>query len=158
MDRGVTSPGMIGALGGSNGGILVGISFIQRPDLYGAVWANNGVLELHRCSQMGIPPVGERGDGQDPEDWAYMRHYSPFHNLAADRRYPPVLLTANRADDIVHPCHSRKFAARMEDLGYRDVFLYETEEGGHGKVGNAAERAMIMSFFLRHLHPEYGRN
>lgn len=157
VDRGVTSPGMIGALGGSNGGILVGISFIQRPDLYGVVWSNNGVLELHRCSQMGIPPVGERGDGQDPEDWAYMQRYSPFHNLAADRPYPPVLLTANRADDIVHPCHSRKFAARMEDLGYEDVFYYETEAGGHGKVGDAAERAMLMSFFLGYLHPEYGR-
>jgi prolyl oligopeptidase len=159
VDRGVTSPKMIGTYGGSNGGILVGISFIQRPDLYGAVWANNGVLELPRCSQMsGVPPVGERGDGQDPEDWAYMRHYSPFHNLAADRSYPPVLLTANRADDIVHPCHARKFAARMEDLDYRDVFYYETGEGGHGKVGDAAERATIMSFFLRYLHPGYRSN
>jgi prolyl oligopeptidase len=156
VDRNVTSPGMIGSYGGSNGGILVGMSLVQRPDLFGAVWVNNGVLELHRCSQLsGVPPVGERGDGQDLNDWAYMRHYSPFHNLVAGQIYPPVLLTANRSDDIVHPCHSRKFTARMEALGYRNVSYYETEEGGHGKAYSPREQAMIMSFFLHNLHPGY---
>lgn len=156
VERRVTSPKMIGAYGGSNGGILVSTSFIQRPDLYGAVWANNGVLELQRCSQLsGVPPVGERGDGQNPDDWAYMRHYSPFHNLADAQAYPALLFTANRADDIVHPCHARKFTARLEDLGYHDVFYYETEEGGHGKSYSESELAMIMNFFLHYLHPEY---
>lgn len=156
VERRVTSPKLIGAYSGSNGGILVATSFVQRPDLYGAVWANNGVLELQRCSQLsGVPPVGERGDGQNPDDWAYMRRYSPFHNLAAARPYPALLLTSNRADDIVHPCHSRKFAAGLEDLGYDDVFYYETGEGGHGKSYNEAEQAMIIGFFLRYLHPEY---
>jgi prolyl oligopeptidase len=156
VERQVTSPKMIGAYGGSNGGILVATSFVQRPDLFGAIWANNGVLELQRCSQLsGVPPVGERGDGQNPADWDYMRRYSPFHNLAAARPYPALLFTANRADDIVHPCHSRKFTARLQDLDYRDVFFYETEEGGHGKSYSASEQAMIMTFFLRHLHPEY---
>jgi prolyl oligopeptidase len=83
VDRRVTSPKLIGAYGASNGGLLVSKSFIQRPDLYGAVWANNPVVELQRCSSAsGDPPIGERGDGQDPDDWSYMRHYSPFHNLA----------------------------------------------------------------------------
>lgn len=156
VERRVTSPKLIGAYGASNGGVLVAASFIQRPDFYGAVWANNGVLELQRCSQLShVPPVGERGDGRNPDDWAYMRHYSPFHNLAADQAYPALLLTANRADDIVHPCHSRKFTARLEDFGYGDVFYYEAEEGGHGKSYSESEQAMIMSFFLRYLHPEY---
>jgi prolyl oligopeptidase len=156
IDRKVTSPKLIGAEGASNGGILVSTSFIQRPDLYGAVWSNNGVLELQRCSSAsGDPPVGERGDGQDPDDWAYMRNYSPFHNLVEGQPYPPLLLTANRADDVVHPCHSRKFTAKLEDLGYRDVLYYETEEGGHGKGYTEEEEAMIIGFFLQSLHPEY---
>jgi prolyl oligopeptidase len=156
VERGITSPGMIGSHGASNGGLLVGISFIQRPDLFGAVWANNGVLELHRCSQLsGVPPVGERGDGQDPRDWAYMRHYSPFHTLGPGESYPAVLLTANRADDIVHPCHSRKFSARMEDFGYSDVFYHEAEEGGHGGGYGEPEQATIIGFFLRYLHPDH---
>jgi prolyl oligopeptidase len=89
VERGVTSPRMVGAYGGSNGGILVGRSFVQRPDLSGAVWANNGVLELQRCSQLsGMPPVGERADGQNPDDWAYKRHSSPYHNVVVDEPYP----------------------------------------------------------------------
>lgn len=156
VDRGVTSPKMIGASGASNGGILVGISFIQRPDLYGAVWSNNGVLELRRCSSAsGDPPVGERGDGENPDDWAYMQHYSPLHNLAHGDPYPPLLLFSNRADDVVHPCHSRKFTARLEELGYEDVFYYETETGGHGKSYSPEEEAMVLSFFLTNLHPDY---
>ena len=156
VERRVTSPKMIGAYGGSNGGLLVATSFVQRPDLYGAVWANNAVLELRRCSQLsGEPPVGERGDGQNPHDWTYMRHYSPFHNLAGARPYPALLFTANRADDIVHPCHSRKLTARLGELGYGNVFYYEAEEGGHGKSYSESEQAMIMSFFLRYLHPDY---
>lgn len=156
VERNVTSAGRVGIMGGSNGGILVGMSFIQQPDLYGAVLANNGVLELHRCSQLsGDPPVGERGDGQDPDDWAYMQRYSPFHNLRAGEDYPAVLMLANRADDVVHPCHSRKFAAKLDDLGYEEVLLYETETGGHGKGYSPEEEAMIVAFFLRHLHPQY---
>lgn len=155
IERGVTSPGMIGTDVGSNGSIMAATSFIQQPDLYGAVVSYNGVLELRRCSNLsGDPPVGERGDGQDPDDWAYMRSYSPFHNLREDEPYPAILLLANRADDVAHPCHSRKFVAKLEDFGYRDVFLFETEEGGHGKAYSPEEEAMIMSFYLEHLHPK----
>lgn len=156
VDRKVTSPGRIGIMGGSNGGILVSMSFIQQPELYGAVLSLSGVLELHRCSQLsGDPPVGERGDGQDPRDWAYMQHYSPFHNLREGQPYPALLMLANRVDDVVHPCHSRKFTSKLEDLGYDDVFLYETETGGHGKRYSPEEEAMIVGFFLRYLHPDY---
>lgn len=84
-----------------------------------------------------------------------MRDYSPFHNAVAGVPYPALLLTANRADGIVHPCHSRKFTARLESLDHDDVHYYETEQGGHGKAYSEAEQAMIISFFLRYLHPDY---
>lgn len=148
MERGVTRPDRLGIYGGSNGGALVAASFIQRPDLFGAVGIQVGSLEWQRCSQAsGMVPSGERGDARIPEEWAFMQDLSPFHNLEAGRDYPPVLLLANRGDDISHPCHSRKFTHRMNELGYEEVYYLESASGGHGGSGTPDAREKFLAFF-----------
>jgi prolyl oligopeptidase len=153
--RRITSPSRLGIYGGSGGGLLMGVSLTQRPDLFGAVVGLQPVLDIKRCT--GYGPVAERGDPTDPRDWDFIRKWTPYDNLSRTAKYPPVLLHTNRRDDVVHPCHARKFAARMEEMGHR-VMLYETETGGHpGADTNQASReafARRLTFFLVHLHPE----
>lgn len=124
----ITSPPRLGIVGGSGGGLLMGVSLTQRPDLFGAVVGLQPVLDLKRCT--GYAAVAERGDPTDPRDWSFIRKWTPYHNVSRTAKYPPVYLQTNRRDDVVHPCHARKFAARLEEMGHR-VLLYETETGGH---------------------------
>jgi prolyl oligopeptidase len=156
--RRITSPSRLGIYGGSGGGLLMGVSLTQRPDLFGAVVGLQPVLDVKRCT--GYGPVAERGDPTDPRDWNFIRKWTPYDNLSRTAKYPPVLLHTNRRDNVVHPCHARKFAARMEEMGHR-VMLYETETGGHpGADTNQASREALarrLTFFLVHLHPEYSK-
>jgi prolyl oligopeptidase len=156
--RRITSPSRLGIYGASGGGLLMGVSLTQRPDLFGAVVGLQPVLEVKRCT--GYGPVAERGDPTDPRDWDFIRKWTPYDNLSRTAKYPPVLLHTNRRDDVVHPCHARKFAARMEEMGHR-VMLYETETGGHpgADTTQASQEAFVrrLTFFLVHLHPEYSK-
>ena len=73
----------------------------------------------------------EYGDPDKPEDWEFIRTFSPYHLVQAGQTYPPVLFMTTTRDDRVHPGHARKMAAKMRDLGY-DVSYFENIEGGHG--------------------------
>jgi len=131
--RQVTSPRHLGILGGSNGGLLVGNMLIRRPDLFGAVVCQVPLLDMQRYSHLlaGASWLEEYGDPDQPEDWAYLRTLSPYHNVAAGVAYPPVLFMTTTRDDRVHPGHARKMFAKMRDLGC-DVHYFENIEGGHG--------------------------
>jgi prolyl oligopeptidase len=131
--RKVTSPGHLGILGGSNGGLLVGNMLIQHPSLFGAVVCQVPLLDMKRYSHLlaGASWVEEYGDPDRPEDWAYLQTFSPYHNLQAGMPYPPVLFMTTTRDDRVHPGHARKMFARMKALGC-DVLYFENIEGGHG--------------------------
>lgn len=159
MRRRITSASRLGIFGGSNGGLLMGVSLTQRPDLFGAVVGLQPVLDVKRCTGA-VMVTAERGDPTIPRDWNFIRKWTPYDNLSPTAKYPPVLLHTNRRDDVAHPCHARKFAARMEEMGHR-VMLYETETGGHpGADTNQASReafARRLTFFLVHLHPEHSK-
>jgi prolyl oligopeptidase len=131
--RGVTSPRRLGIEGGSNGGLLVGNLLIREPELVGAVVCQVPLLDMERYSRLlaGASWMEEYGDPERPEDWAWLRAYSPYHNVRADRAYPPVLFMTTTRDDRVHPAHARKMAARMLAQGH-DVRYFENLEGGHG--------------------------
>jgi prolyl oligopeptidase len=88
---------------------------------------------MERYSRLlaGASWMEEYGDPERPEDWAWLRAYSPYHNVRADRAYPPVLFMTTTRDDRVHPAHARKMAARMLAQGH-DVRYFENLEGGHG--------------------------
>ena len=96
VSRGITTAGQLGATGGSAGGLLMGIMLTQYPQLFGALVCDAPLLDMRRYPLMGVgaASVAEFGNPDDPGDWEFMAKYSPYHNISADRRYPPVLITA----------------------------------------------------------------
>ncbi|HNX96553.1 MAG TPA: prolyl oligopeptidase family serine peptidase, partial [Candidatus Aminicenantes bacterium] len=75
--------------------------------------------------------MAEYGDPDRPEDWAFIRTWSPYHLLKKGVRYPKAFIWTTTRDDRVHPAHARKMAARMQELGH-PVYYFENTEGGHG--------------------------
>ncbi len=144
IKRKITSPDKLGIRGGSNGGLLVGVAFTMRPDLFKAVVCAAPLLDMKRYSKLlaGASWISEYGDPDDPDMWEYIKTYSPYHNLKKKMNYPKVLLTTSTRDDRVHPGHARKMAAKMMDMGY-EVFYYENTEGGHAGAADNKQRAYM---------------
>ncbi len=156
--KGITSPQHLGISGGSNGGLLVGAAFTMRPDLFNAVLCAVPLLDMKRYNKLlaGASWMAEYGNPDIPEEWAYIKTYSPYHNLKSKLDYPKVFFTTSTRDDRVHPGHARKMAAKMESMG-KDYFYYENIEGGHGGASNndqsAYLRALTYSYFWHQLAP-----
>jgi len=153
---GVTTPGKLGALGRSNGGLLMGVIANQRPELYGAIVNGVPLFDMKRYTKLGAGAswIAEYGD-PDTADWNYMSKWSPYQNIRGrEVRYPPVFFYTSTKDDRVHPGHARKAAARMQELGH-DCLYYENLEGGHGGTSNqeqlAYRIALEYTFFAREL-------
>jgi prolyl oligopeptidase len=142
--RGFSSAPHLGIMGGSNGGLLVGAALTQRPELFGAVVCQVPLLDMRRYHQLlaGASWMGEYGDPDDPEEWAYIGKYSPYHRVSKAQRYPRVLFTTSTRDDRVHPGHARKMAARMREQGH-DVLYWENMEGGHAGAANNEQTATM---------------
>jgi prolyl oligopeptidase len=154
--RKVTSPEHLGIRGGSNGGLLVGVMLTQRPELFKAVVCQVPLLDMKRYNKLlaGASWMGEYGDPDKAEDWAYISRYSPYHNVKESARYPRTLFTTSTRDDRVHPGHARKMVARMKEQGH-EVLYYENIEGGHGGAANNEQRAFMSAlaytFLLKEL-------
>jgi prolyl oligopeptidase len=142
IDRKITSPRRLGIMGGSNGGLLMGVALTQRPELYNAIVVQVPLFDMIRYSQIGAGAswVGEYGDPAIPSEKAVIAKYDPYSNLKAGRNYPEVFIETSTKDDRVHPAHARKAAARLEELGY-PVLYYENIDGGHAASANLAETA-----------------
>jgi len=155
--RRVTTPGRLGIKGGSNGGLLVGAMYASRPELFGAVVCQVPLLDMRRYHTLlaGASWMGEYGNPDLPEEWAFIRTYSPYHNLDGARDYPPLLLTTSTRDDRVHPAHARKMAARLRELGKR-VLSYENIEGGHGGAADNRQKAFMDALAWIFLRRELG--
>ncbi|MEW2142668.1 prolyl oligopeptidase family serine peptidase [Micromonospora vinacea] len=152
VTRGITTPERLGIEGGSNGGLLMGVMLTRYPELFGAVVAQVPVLDMRRYHRLlaGASWMAEYGDPDREADWAYLREYSPYHNVRGGRPYPPVLLITSTRDDRVHPGHARKMAARLREHGH-DVSYYENVEGGHGAAANNEQRAFVWALTLEFL-------
>ncbi len=150
--RGICSRRTLGIMGGSNGGLLVGVAATQRPDLYGAVVCAVPLLDMKRFNKLlaGASWMGEYGNPDLPEEWAYLSKYSPYHQVAGERSYPRIFFTTTTRDDRVHPGHARKMAARMESMGH-PVFYYENTEGGHGSGVTNGQRAYVQGLTYAYL-------
>lgn len=155
--RGITSHPRLGAQGGSNGGLLAGNMLTRYPELFGAVVIQVPLLDMKRYSQLlaGASWMAEYGDPDDPAQWEFIKTFSPYHLLEADRTYPPVLFTTSTRDDRVHPGHARKMAAAMRAAG-NDVTYYENIEGGHGGAANNAQEATMQALAYRFLWERLG--
>ncbi|MDG3016308.1 prolyl oligopeptidase family serine peptidase [Speluncibacter jeojiensis] len=154
--RGVTTPEQLGAQGGSNGGLLMGIMVTRYPELFGAIVCQVPLLDMYRYPQLpaGASWIAEYGDPSDPDEWAFIREYSPYQNARADRTYPPILITTSTRDDRVHPGHARKMAARLQEQGH-PTWYHENIEGGHGGAADNSQQAfksaLAYEFLWRHL-------
>ena len=152
VTRGITTPGQLGIEGGSNGGLLMGAMLTRYPALVGAVVAQVPLLDMRRYHRLlaGASWMAEYGDPDHAEDWAFLRKYSPYHNVRDGVRYPPVLFITSTRDDRVHPGHARKMTARLREHGH-DVSYYENVEGGHGAAANNEQRAFVEALALEFL-------
>jgi len=149
--RGITSPEHLGIVGGSQGGLLVGGTFVQRPDLFKAVVCQVPLLDMKRYNKLlaGASWMAEYGN-PDTDDWEYIKTWSPYQNLDPDADYPEVFFFTSTRDDRVHPGHARKMVAKMTDMN-KKVFYYENTEGGHAAGANLEQRAYVWALTFAYL-------
>ncbi|MEL6737873.1 MAG: prolyl oligopeptidase family serine peptidase, partial [Pseudomonadota bacterium] len=116
VERGFTSPEHLGIQGGSQGGLLVGTAFTQRPDLFGAAIVQIPLFDMVRYHLIGRGAswIGEYGDPRIPEQRAWIDGYSPYQKIEEGVDYPVPFLWASTADDRTHPAHARKGAAKLK--------------------------------------------
>ncbi|HEY6033091.1 MAG TPA: prolyl oligopeptidase family serine peptidase, partial [Kofleriaceae bacterium] len=147
----------LGIMGGSNGGLLVGVMMTERPELFGAVVCEAPLLDMKRYHKLlaGASWMEEYGNPDVPAEWAAIAKYSPYQNVHKGTKYPPVLFTTSTRDDRVHPGHARKMAARMIEQGH-DVLFYENIEGGHAGAADAAQAALMTTLAYSFLWKQLG--
>ncbi|MFZ5668348.1 MAG: prolyl oligopeptidase family serine peptidase [Pseudomonadota bacterium] len=140
--RGITSPRRLGVMGGSNGGLLMGVALTQRPELYNAIVIQVPLFDMLNYTRIGAGAswVGEYGDPAVPAERAWIAAYDPYSNLRGGRAYPEVFIVTSTKDDRVHPAHARKAGARLAALGYPFLY-YENIDGGHSAAANLIETA-----------------
>lgn len=144
--RKITSPQHLGIQGGSQGGLLVGTAFTQRPDLFGAAIVQIPLFDMLRYHLIGRGAswIGEYGDPRIPEQRAWIEGYSPYQKLVAGVDFPAPFLWASTADDRTHPAHARKGAARLKALG-QPYYYYEEMTGGHSGGVDNEQRAQLQA-------------
>jgi prolyl oligopeptidase len=149
--RKITSTKRLGIAGGSQGGLLVGGAFVQRPELFEAVVCQVPLLDMKRYNKLlaGASWMAEYGN-PDTDDWEYIKTWSPYQNLDSKKKYPKVFFTTSTRDDRVHPGHARKMVKKMTDMG-KDVYYYENTEGGHGGAANLNQRAYMWALTYSYL-------
>ena len=150
--RGFTSPEHLGIRGGSQGGLLVGTAFTQRPDLFNAAVVQIPLFDMLRYHLIGRGAswIGEYGDPRIPEQRAWIEGYSPYQKLNEDSEFPRIYYVTSTADDRTHPSHGRKAAARMAANG-QDYLYYEDMQGGHSGGVDNEQRAKLLAMQLVYL-------
>ena len=153
--RKVTRKERLGVQGGSNGGLLVGNMVTLYPELFAAGVCQVPLLDMKRYNKLlaGASWMAEYGNPDYPEQWAYIRKFSPYQNVQPNVQYPKVLFTTSTRDDRVHPGHARKMMAKMESQGH-SVWYYENIEGGHGGAANNKQSAYMQSLAYTFLKQE----
>lgn len=155
--RDVTSPQHLGCSGGSNGGLLVGNMLVHYPELFGAISCGVPLLDMRRYTKLsaGYSWIAEYGDPDNPEEWEFIKTFSPYHLLHDGVEYPDTFIWTATSDDRVGPVQARKMAARMEAMGIPNVWFHEALEGGHAGASDnrqaAALQARSQSFLWRAL-------
>jgi len=137
IENDYTSSSYLAIRGGSNGGLLVGATMTQRPDLMKVALPAVGVLDMLRYHTFtaGAGWAYDYGTAEDSKEmFTYLKNYSPLHNVNADTAYPATLITTGDHDDRVVPAHSFKFAAELQDKqsGSNPVLIRIETDAGHG--------------------------
>jgi prolyl oligopeptidase len=156
-----TSPAKLAISGGSNGGLLVAACELQRPDLFGAVVAQVGVMDMLRFDKFTIGWAWKDEYGSPSEDeaeFAAIYKYSPLHNIRPGVGYPATLITTADHDDRVYPAHSFKYAAALQaaQAGPNPILIRVETRAGHGAGMPLSKRIEATvdqyAFMARELH------
>jgi len=142
VTRKVTAPEHLGIMGGSNGGLLMGVMLNQRPDLWRAVVVQVPLLDMLRYHLLlaGASWVDEYGSPDLPEERAFLETISPYQNFDPSKDYPVPFFVTSTKDDRVHPGHARKLAKRFEEAGL-PFYYFENMDGGHAAAADQTARA-----------------
>ena len=131
-----TSPAKLAIGGASNGGLLVGATMTQRPDLFAVAFPDVGVLDMLRFHKftVGWAWTGDYGSADNAVDFKYLYAYSPLHNIKAGTCYPATMISTADHDDRVVPGHSFKFAATLQPAQgcNKPVIIRIETKAGHG--------------------------
>lgn len=144
IKEGYTSNDYLAISGGSNGGLLVGATMTQRPDLAKVALPAVGVMDMlkYHTFTSGAGWAADYGTAEDsPEMFEYLKNYSPYHALKPGINYPATLVTTADHDDRVVPAHSFKFAARLQEYheGNNPVLIRIETKAGHGSVSTTQQ-------------------
>jgi prolyl oligopeptidase len=130
-----TSPEHFAIRGRSNGGLLMGASMTQRPDLFGAIWCGYPLLDMLRYQNflMGRTWTTEYGSAEDPAQFSYIRAYSPYQNVKPGTKYPAIMFFTGDGDTRVDPMNARKMTPLMQESSTSDrpILLHYSLKGGH---------------------------
>lgn len=130
-----TSPQHFAISGRSNGGLLMGASMTQRPDLFGAIWCGYPLLDMLRYQRflMGRTWTTEYGSAENAKDFPYIYRYSPYQHVTVGTKYPAIMFFTGDGDTRVDPMNARKMTALMQAAngGDRPIILHYSEKGGH---------------------------
>lgn len=158
IKEGYTDSKHLGILGGSNGGLLVNASEIQRPDLFRAVCSRIPLTDMVRFPLFGMASrwVHEYGNPKNKEDLERILAWSPYHNVKEGVEYPASLFTTAEKDARVDPLHARKMTAMLQSVNKKNnIFLFTEKEAGHGRgkpVKKIVEsQALMLAFFAEKL-------
>ena len=160
IDQKYTSPAHLAILGGSNGGLLMGAAFTQRPDLFRAVVSSVGIYDMLRVEldPNGAFNITEYGTVKDPEQFQALYAYSPYQHVKDGTAYPALLMPTGENDHRVNPMQSRKMIARLQaaDSSGHPILLRTSATAGHGAIGAALDeqleqQADVLSFLFDQL-------
>jgi prolyl oligopeptidase len=160
IDNKYTSTPKLAVRGASNSGLLMGAMLTQHPDMWGAVLCQVGVLDMLRFQNftIGWAWASEYGSSDKPEDFKWLRAYSPLHNVKPGTKFPPTLITTGDHDDRVFPAHSFKFAAAMQNAqaSTAPVLIRIETRTGHGQGRPTTKQIELaadqLAFFVKQLN------
>jgi len=164
IDKKYTSPAHLSILGGSNGGLLMGAAFTQRPDLFRAVVSEVGIYDMLRVEldPNGAFNVTEFGTVKDPDQFKALDAYSPYHHVKDGTAYPAIYMPTGENDHRVNPMQSRKMIARLQAASKsgHPILLRTSSAAGHGSIGAALDEQLdqdadLFSFLFDQLGIKY---
>jgi prolyl oligopeptidase len=149
VDTGRTTPGKLAIFGGSNAGLLVGVALTRRPDLFQAVLCMVPLLDMLRYHLFDDARFwkDEFGTAEDPDDFAVLARYSPYHVVQESTAYPATMIVSGDADQKCNAFHARKMVARLQaaQTGGAPIFLDYHPHRGHSSVLPLSERIRALT-------------
>jgi prolyl oligopeptidase len=164
IEQNYTSPAHLAIMGGSNGGLLMGAAFTQRPDLFRAVVSYVGIYDMLRVEldPNGAFNVTEFGSVKDPDQFKALYAYSPYHHVKPGTAYPAILMPTGENDHRVNPMQSRKMIALLQasTSSDRPILLRTSSSAGHGLIGASLDEQIeqdtdVFSFLFDQLGIPY---